>query len=61
MSTHIDNLNQPFTEADQPALAARIRQIALTTASSFRATLDLVERINALLWQTLWQDESCTE
>jgi hypothetical protein len=58
MSTHIDNLNQPFTEADQPALAARIRQIALTTASSFPATLDLVERINALLWQTLWQDET---
>lgn len=58
MSTHIDNLNQPFTEDDQPALAAHLRQIAQITASSFPATLNVVERINALLWQTLWQDET---
>lgn len=44
--------------AEQVALAQQIRQAARTTTTSWPETLDVLQRINTLLWQSIWQDEA---
>jgi hypothetical protein len=44
--------------AEQTELADQIRHNATTATDSLLETLAVIERINALLWQGLWQEES---
>ncbi|WP_027671172.1 hypothetical protein [Rheinheimera baltica] len=44
--------------AEQVALAEQIRLAAMTATTSLPETLAVLDRINTLLWQTIWQDEA---
>ena len=53
-----DIAEEELTEEEQAALAQQIRQLAADVPSSLAGVLQVVDRINALLWQSIWQDEA---
>lgn len=53
-----DMAEEELTEEEQAALAQQIRQLAADVPSSLAGVLQVLDRINALLWQSIWQDEA---